>query len=331
MVSALDKMGRVMLALAAFLIVGQAIRLATISADPGKWVGLDIGLQCWSMCALGFMCLKGRMSLSSWGWSALAAIPFALGDPLANILHPWLMGQGLYPFFWGRGNDPQQSPQYARLLVWSAVLAGSWLRVGYAKKFGRDPMTTLSLLSASSVLVTSLLFHMASLWIVQDRQQELERQARAAMSLVEDVAFEGYCKAALALCGSGQQAVLKVLGDMPPSARAQAKDSLAAVGVSGPGAFAFWRQPTEAKSFNRLPSMAAAAGIGPLGQSRLWVDLAALQKALSLGEKVFALLGLCAHMTWLWGAIFLGWWHGRTIKRKAWQKSRLVHGTPNFK
>ena len=312
----IQKAGMLALALAWAAVAFRAVQLVLGDAPPGKWLGLDIAMQCWSMCALALMGARGKIDLPGWGWCAAAAAALAFGDPLANHVHPWMMNQGLYPSFWGRGNDPQQSPQYARLLAWTIALGVAWLRMGAPKKLARDPMSTLALIGASSVLATSMLFHVASLWIVQDRQEELASQARLVMMASSDVAFMGYCAASGAMCGSGEAPVAAVIEAMPKLGVDQARASLLAVAGSGPGAFAFWRQATEAKSFNRLPSMAAAAGVGPAGELRLWVDVRSLARALALGERVFALLALCAHLTWMGGAMGLGWWHQKMMDRR---------------
>lgn len=295
---------------------GQGLRLAASGAEPAAWVRIDIVWQCWSLCALAWIAARGRIDLAGWGFCALLAIPLGMFDPLAHWLHPALSKLSLYPPFWGRGNDPEQSPQYARLLVWALALGVAWARVARARRLGRDPFVSISLLGASSVLATSLIFHAAAVWIAQDRQEEMLADARAAMASSREAAFLGYCEARQALCAQGGR-VDYAISQMPEASREQARLSLGAVAGSGPGAFAHWRQSADPKSFNRLPSLLAAASIGPGGEARLWVDQRALPRALALGERVFAWLALWAHGFWLWGSIFLGAWHARRATKRA--------------
>lgn len=308
-------LGKLLLAITLMIFACLFIRNAVEAVEASRWVGLDIGLQCWALGLAFMVAIKSRVDLSDWGWAGIIGIALSVGDPLANHVHGFMMDHRLYPSFFGRGNDAQQSPQYARLLLWSIVTVVAWFCV-LKRGFARHAMSAIALLGATSVLATSLIFHVVVVYVAKADMERLASQAKFMLIESSSNGFDDFCASSHALCARGEEAKSELLNSLPSNATEQFEKSWAMTGRSGAGSVAAWRQPTLKNTFNRLPAMMAMVGVAKSGEQRAWVDMDQLPAILKVQEAVFAWLGLWAHGTWIFGSLGLGWWHDKRIKTR---------------
>lgn len=313
--NAQDKVGWGALALLGGGTMIAAAALALRSAPAGGWLALDRAWQGWAMgLALMASLRTGRpMGISDWGLAALAGAALTLGDPLSRWLHPLLLKMSLYPPFWGRGNDPQQSAQYARLLVWSMLLAAGWWRIARGR---RELARLFAMLAASSTLLTSMIFHAAVVKGAQQEQAKLFEQARMMIQEPSGERFEGFCQASKARCARGESQIKARMEEWDRGARERAEQSLRQTARHGPGSVAVWRQTQPTEEFNRLPTAIIAVGISQGREMRVWKDETLMKAQLELGQEQFAWLALWAHGVWLWGGLGLCAWHQSRLKRR---------------
>lgn len=313
-------------ALAAFAIIaligwiGYLLQDGLRTETAYRWVGIDIQLQAWVMVLSLIMIKKRNLTLSVWGWAALGSVFLTMGDPLANYLHPFLIEHQAYPSWWGRGNQPDQSSQYAKLLLWTLLLVINlgWVCLKSKRTLGR----IFALLISGSVAVTSLLFHVA---IIKQSTEFQTRQMQAAEVFIKQAdqkGFELFCQQTGALCitESTQEKMLAVLdkSNWPSYALPQTKKTLLDLESAYEGNVVQWRETEPTNNFNRLPTHLIAA-VKLKDSWRLWSDSQGQRRALQLGEAIYALLALSAHIFWIVGIGSLALWHESRLSKRRLQ------------
>lgn len=284
--------------------------------SAGGLAGMDAPLQC---LAIGIaLTAAARDEWGHWEMSAatLIALALTIGDPMARWAHPFLLEMSLYPPFFGRGNDPQQSPQYARLLLWAIALLS--LAGAIAAKKGKCLGKWFALLASGSVLATGALFHASAMIQVRYAEKIAFEEARGKLASASVAAFDEWCSSGGYLCKRAAG-----ISEFPEElefgfGKSQARKTWRDVGSSGNGSAAVWKETASSEDFNRLPTALLGVGKDQDGNMRLWADMKRQRERLQVSEATFALQALPAHSLWIYGGFWAALAHARRArKRKA--------------
>ncbi len=297
-----------------------ALRVAAWAGwkSAGAIAALDMPLQSIAI-GLSLVALLRR----EWGhaeMSAASAIALAItiGDPLATIAHPFLLEHSLYPPFFGRGNDPSQSPQYARLLLWVAAISA--LAIAMGKRERRSLGRWFALLASGSVLCTGLLFHASAMIQVGYAQKKAQEEARWMLASASEAAFKDWCSMGGFVCASAQAGARVPKLPVPPAFERPIRSAWGDVGAAGAGSAALWRDTERREDFNRLPTALLGVGKPKEGVLRIWIDKERQRERLQVAEAIFALQALPAHLLWIYGGVALSLAHRRRALRRAEKK-----------
>ena len=234
------------------------------------------------------------------------------------MLHPALMALSLYPSWWGYGSTSDQSNQYAKISVALIVCAALLYRA--ARKRSRSIDRIFVSLLFTSIIVTSMIFHYVTRQGVKEAKTMQLYAMRLAASAPE-AQFQAICEDLEAQCFSGNKkspAILTgephtdfIVADLRKTFQLSSNHVAMSIGTSAP----LSADPTD---LGERPKTAHVYFEQQADTTfRVVIEKQAFQKMVERWTQLYATLALPAHLIWLFGGLYLVWWHKRRLRHRS--------------
>ena len=298
-----------------FVDLSQPFIDGQFTEHSGAFVHLDMLMHTMAI----FLCLAMLLSrqlrpIHIGGALVLTLLASDMGvDIFSSYLHPFLIEHSLYPEHFGRGNNSNQSNQYAKMLMGCIALAA--LAITLTRRKWRSLDRIFIFLGAASILATTVLFHL----VIRESIFESRLHQRTLMAMAAEAPqkwiFEAICKHHEMQCVEAS-----IKDPLPSMGRADIDAVTQKVIPSSAG--------TRGYSFDLTGSM-PAIGSGRLKgyhvlyhwptveTFRIVVETKQRSRTLQKFQLVYSWIAIPAHLLWLIGPIFLIFWHKRRFKNRA--------------
>jgi len=232
----------------------------------------------------------------------------------ANYIHNFLLSNNFYGIF---SNNPTDiSQEYPRIIFFCIILLiyfGLFLKPGW-KNFKR----IFLFLSASGILITSIIFHSIILYEIDHFKKEQENTILRVVNYSND--FQEISKSCQILklkCWStnkeDHEELIKT-NNIPEYIKNNV--SYFSSQIKTNDNFFFYGIAQDHLAPNRLLGQTPFALISLDGSVFLFADFNNYKQLFIVNQNIFAFLSLCSHIVWFFGALFLIYFHEKRIKKK---------------
>lgn len=300
----------------------------SMSSSSGALVGMDAQIQT-SVAILAAWLLFSR-EIRLWYVPLFISIGIEVMDAriFEEFLHPLYMDLNLYPSFLVHEFKHEVNAAYAR--IYTGFWVGVALLLIVLVRRWRSLDRLFFVIIFWSVFATAGLFH----WVTVKSLRvafDADREHISMIAESPDVMFEPMCEYARTLCmrwdngeaipGSGDFRIDGVVKDLI-STRPEGDDSGFTVSSwmsTLPVNRAPYAHPlAEGKSFlHDLGSFSVAVTRKRDGSYRAVANVTTFERTNNFSSSVFGYLALSAHVTWLFGGLYLLMWHKRRRARRA--------------